>query len=102
MSPQCPHCHSGETVPITTFTPICTGLGAIGGVAAATATFAVKNGTSPAVITKAPSYLVACTAAGAQGAVIGKQIGQEIDQKFFPRYECKRCRETFPPIFSLI
>lgn len=95
MNLQCPHCASRALIPIPLFTPLLTGLGVAGGIATTTAVFAARNANGVIALIKTPAFLAACAAAGRQGAVSGKKLGAELDQKHFPRFRCGNCLKTF-------
>lgn len=99
MLPTCPKCLSAETTALQTFTPICTAIGATAGVAISMCALNSKlPGTFPS-ITRPSGTALTYIAAAKNGAEIGKKIGNEIDNHYFPRHQCKRCLETFPDLF---
>ena len=102
MPKPCPNCLSTESTPIQTCRQACTVIGAITGAAASIYASNQKSSSSFLSVVKAPGTVFTCITAGKSGAKLGDQIGQEIDSKFFPRYQCKNCLNTFPSILSLL
>ena len=101
MSKACPDCSSSQTIPIQTCTEACTVIGAVTGVAFSAYALSQKSSSSFLSVAKAPGTVFTCISAGKSGAAFGEKVGREIDSKFFPRYQCKNCLNTFPSILSL-